>query len=175
MNRAYCSKCCKDVIYSISERPTVQVIWGRKYNFTERVAHCNNCDTELHIQALAEENKHEYDKEFRKINGIIEPEKLDEIMVKYDIKKSTLALVLGWGVNTFSRHCNGVTPSRPYSDVLLQIYDDPDCFIRYLEKNKNLIPQKSYMRSLSAALKHKGIDTTQNDMALFTNNCLKEN
>lgn len=170
MNRAYCSKCCKDVIYSVSERPTVQVIWGRKYNFTEKVAHCNDCGTELYMHDLAEENKDEHNKEFRRINGIIEPEKLDEILLKYDIKKSSLALVLGWGVNTFSRHCNGVTPSRPYSDVLLQIYDDPDCYIRYLERHKNLIPHKSYVRSLAAALKLKGIDTTQNDAMSFTNN-----
>ena len=155
MNRAYCSKCNEEVIYLISERPTVKLMRGRKYTFTEKFALCSVCDTEIHIPALIEENTIEHNKEFREINGIIEPEKIEEIMQKYNITKSSLGLILGWGGNTFARYSNGDIPSRQYSDILWQIYYDPDCYIRHLEMRKSLIPLKAYRISLDAALELK--------------------
>ena len=84
-------------------------------------------------------------------NSTIPLEHILEIPKKYGIGKRPLSLLLNWGEMTFSRYCNGDTPSKQYSDILMQIYSDPEFYLSLLEKNKdNLKSLAAYEKSRNA-------------------------
>ena len=80
---------------------------------------------------------------------IITKEEIEEILEKYQIGKKPLSLVLGWGENTIIRYLDGQIPDSFHSDILLKIKEDYHEFLRYLEKNKELITPLAYKKAIS--------------------------
>lgn len=65
--------------------------------------------------------------------------------------KRPLSLLLGWGEQTFSRYCDGVMPTKQYSEILQKLYEDPTYYAEILENNKyNLKTIASYEKSKRA-------------------------
>lgn len=81
--------------------------------------------------------------------GIITKEEIEEILEKYQIGKKPLSLVLGWGEITIIRYLDGQIPDSFHSDILLKIKEDYYEFLRYLEKNKDLITPLAYKKAIS--------------------------
>ena len=98
---------------------------------------------------------------------IITKEEIEEILEKYQIGKKPLSLVLGWGEITIIRYLDGQIPDSFHSDILLKIKEDYHEFLRYLEKNKELITPLAlqkilyYIEGFSLALLHRKIFYTE--------------
>ena len=78
---------------------------------------------------------------------------IDDISEKYNISKTSLSLVLGWGEKTIYRYYNSKCPKEK-AVLLDKVYNNSFLFMEYLEENKNLITKISYKKS-KEALKNK--------------------
>ena len=80
-------------------------------------------------------------------NRIIEREEINEILEKYNIGKKPLSIVLGWGEVTIIRYLDGQIPDQFHSDILREIKEDYHEFLKYLEKNRELITDIAYKKA----------------------------
>ena len=74
---------------------------------------------------------------------VITKKEIEEILIKYNIGKKPLSLVLGWGEVTIIRYLDGNIPDKLHSNVLFSIKNNPNLLLEYLEKNKKLIILKN--------------------------------
>ena len=81
---------------------------------------------------------------------IVTKEQIEQILVSYGIGKKPLSMLLGWGETTICRYLDGDTPSEKYSNVLLNIFNDPYAYLKILEKNKANVTELAYTKSLKA-------------------------
>ncbi|GKX29624.1 hypothetical protein SH1V18_21040 [Vallitalea longa] len=136
-NLVFCEECRNDVTYTITEEKMNGTLKGESYEYMGKVARCTECGKEVYVAEINDYNLKALYDVYRKRNGIIALDKVLEISEKYSIGKRPLSLLLGWGEQTFSRYCDGDIPSKQYSDILQQIYDDPNYYNEILEQNKN--------------------------------------
>ena len=146
--KVFCEECRNDVEYVVKETRMVGSIKDETYQYMGKVAHCTECDSEIYVDEVNDYNlKMLYD-EYRKENDIISLEHIREICKKYGIGKRPLSLLLGWGEQTFSRYYEGDIPTKQYSNILKNIYEDPSFYLNLLEDNKNnLKSEKAYQKS----------------------------
>jgi predicted transcriptional regulator len=100
----------------------------------------------------------------------ITKEQISDILTKYDIGKSPLSLLLGWGEKTLTRYCDGKSePSKSYVEMLQRISDEPDYYLSLLESNKDKISSVAYKKSQEAAqelLKNKMQDAEYSEVVI---------
>jgi uncharacterized phage-associated protein len=150
-NIAYCPECHKTVKFIMRREGQLGTIKGEKYPYSAMVASCVHCGEELDV--YNDENlKLLYDA-YREAHNIIPLEKIREIPAMYGIGKRMLSLLLGWGEQTFTRYYNGYVPTKQYSDVLKEMYDNPSHYSAILEKGRNSINELTYRRSKLAIQK----------------------
>ena len=150
-NKSFCEVCRNDVSYIVKEQRMEGTLKGEKYSYIGKVARCAECGAEVYSANVNDFNlKALYDC-YREKNGIIALEKILAIPLKYAIGKRPLSILLGWGEQTFSRYCDGDMPTKQYSEILQQLYDDPIYYEKLLEENKsNLKTTTSYEKSKRA-------------------------
>lgn len=144
----FCEECRRDVEYEVTSVKKIEALKGEEYEYIGKEATCKECNSELFVPYIEDENlKLLYDS-YRQKNDLISLEKIIEIPQKYNIGKRPLSLLLGWGEMTFSRYCDGYLPTSQYSEVLKKIYDEPSYYMQLLESNKeNLKSKISYEKS----------------------------
>ena len=150
-NRIFCAECKNDVEYTVTTKNISGALKGENYDYEGQIAHCSECGEKLYVAHIEDANLKVLYDTYRINNGIISLEYILEIPNKYNIGKRPLSLLLGWGELTFTRYCEGDMPSKQYSDILQQIYDNPYFYLELLEKNKeNLNSLKPYEKSKKA-------------------------
>lgn len=145
----FCENCRNDSAYYVENVAMKSTLKGEEYIYTGKKAICSECNSEVYVAGLEDENLKALYDIFRQKNGIISLEKILEIPQKYNIGKRPLSLLLNWGEMTFSRYCEGDMPTKLYSDTLQKIYYEPDFYLSLLEENKG------YLKSLAAYEKSK--------------------
>ena len=160
-NLVFCESCRDDVSYSTTPARMTGTIKNRKYSYSGKEAHCVRCNAPVYVPEINDYNLHALYDVYRTQNGIISLEHILEIPKKYNIGKRPLSLLLGWGEQTFSRYCEGDMPTRQYSEILMNIYQDPKYYSEILEAGKsNLKSETAYTKSRKAvdALLYTGCD-----------------
>ncbi len=145
----FCNECNHEVIIEGASTTLKGKLKGQTY-FYEGEIPLSNCghnivDDEINIQNL----KALHDT-YRRENGIISLEKIQEIPAKYDIGKRPLSNLLEWGELTFSRYFEGDIPSKAYSKILEEVYNNPAKYLDILETNKHFISVRAYQKSAKA-------------------------
>lgn len=145
MNRktAFCEHCRKDVLYTEKDEYIVTKLKSEPYRYYGKVAVCDECNNEIFVNEINDNNLHQLYTEFRKQHDIISLERIMEIPKKYNIGKRPLSLLLGWGEQTFSRYYDGDIPSQQYSAILQKIYEEPEYYFSILESNKEKLKSLS--------------------------------
>lgn len=148
-NKAFCEECRRDVEYSLETVMMKGNLKGEEYEYAGERAICSTCEKEVYVAEVEDRNLKSLYDAYREKNGIISMEKILEIPQKYCIGKRPLSLLLGWGEMTFSRYCDGDMPTKQYSEMLQNIYDEPKYYKTLLETNKeNLKSQQAYEKSM---------------------------
>lgn len=80
---------------------------------------------------------------------IITKAEIEEILIKYNIGKKPLSLLLGWGEITIIRYLDGGIPDKLHSDVLFSIKKDHNKLLDYLDSNRDLITTLAYKKVIS--------------------------
>lgn len=149
----FCEECRKDVAYSIESASMKNILKGEEYIYTGKKAMCFECNAEVYVAEIEDENLKALYNAYRKKNGIISLEKILEIPQKYNIGKRPLSLLLGWGEMTFTRYCDGDMPTKQYSEMLQKIYNEPAFYLSMLEENNgNLKSPTAYEKSKCVVL-----------------------
>jgi len=158
----FCTECREDVNYTVADELLKNDLKGVEYEFNGKKAVCAKCGSEVYVPEILDFNLKSLYDVYRKKNGIISLEKILELPKKYGIGKRPLSLLLGWGEMTFSRYYEGDMPSKQYSEILQKIYDDPEYYLGFLEKNKdNLKSLNAYEKSKLKTQELLGIKNKQ--------------
>ena len=147
-NRTFCEECRKDVPFNVVEKQMSGVLKGEQYEYSGEAAICTDCGSEVYVAVIEDNNLKALYDAYRKHHSIISLENILELSEKYGIGKRPLSLLLGWGEMTLSRYCDGDIPTKQYSAILQQLYDDPSYYRGLLETHKkNLKSDLAYERS----------------------------
>lgn len=150
---AFCETCRKDAAYYIKTVAMKNTLKGEEYAYAGKKAFCSECNAEVYVNELEDENLKALYDAYRQKNGIISLENILEIPQKYNIGKRPLSLLLNWGEMTFSRYCEGDMPTKQYSDTLQRVYNEPEFYLSILEENKgNLKSLAAYEKSKRSTL-----------------------
>ncbi len=149
--KVFCEECRNDVSYVVKEVPMSGTLREHSYSYIGKEARCVDCGSLIFVPELSDSNLRALYDEYRKANGIIALEQIQEIPEKYNIGKRPLSLLLGWGEQTFSRYYDGDMPTKQYSGILARIYNEPLFYSQLLEANKdNLKSTLAYEKSRRA-------------------------
>ena len=148
--KVYCPYCKKEVEYRIEKRD-IKEFKGIKVNTFENVAICNECNEDLYVNEIENENNERIFKIYRKIANIITPQDIVNLRNKYDISQRELTAILGFGKMTINRYERGGLPSKSQSDYIRLLIDNEIEFMNRVKTayEKNEISEKTYKKIVS--------------------------
>ena len=148
--KVYCPYCKKEVEYRIEKR-NIKEFKGIEVNTFENVAICNECNEDLYVNEIENENNERIFKIYRKIANIITPQDIVNLRNKYDISQRELTSILGFGKMTINRYERGGLPSKSQSDYIKLLIDNEIEFVNRAKTayEKNEISEKTYKKIIS--------------------------
>ena len=148
--KVYCPYCKKEVEYRIEKRD-IKGFKGIEVNTFENVAICNECNEDLYVNEIENENNERIFKIYRKIANIITPQDIVNLRNKYDISQRELTAILGFGKMTINRYERGGLPSKSQSDYIRLLIDNEIEFVNRVKAayEKNEISEKTYKKIVS--------------------------
>lgn len=148
--KVYCPYCKKEVEYKIEKRE-LKEFRGIEVNTFENVAICNECNEDLYVNEIENENNERIFKIYRKIANIITPQDIVNLRNKYDISQRELTAILGFGKMTINRYERGGLPSKSQSDYIRLLIDNEIEFVNRVKAayEKNEISEKTYKKIVS--------------------------
>lgn len=151
--KGFCEECRDYVDFTIEEVKRNKEIRGKSIEYIAKTAFCSECNSEIFVSELRNQNLEMIDRNYRLAENLIQVYEIIEVLEKYNIGKRPLSLVLGWGEGTLSRYLDGDIPSRQYSDVLKRLKTDSGFMLELLEKSKSKITERAYTNCLQATQK----------------------
>ena len=148
--RVYCPYCKKEVEYRIEKRD-LKEFRGIEANTFENVAICNECNQDLYVNKIEDENNERIYKIYREKANIIKAEDIIKLREKYDISQRELTSILGFGKMTINRYERGGLPTKSQSDYIKLLIENDDKFIEKVKEayEKNNINEKTYKKIVS--------------------------
>ena len=148
--RVYCPYCKKEVEYKIEKRE-LKEFRGIEVNTFENVAICNECNQDLYVNKIEDENNERIYKIYREKANIIKAEDIVKLREKYDISQRELTAILGLGKMTINRYERGGLPTKSQSDYIKLLIENEDKFIEKVNEayENNNITEKTYKKIVS--------------------------
>ena len=148
--RVYCPYCKKEVEYKIEKRD-LKEFRGIEVNTFEEVAICNECNEDLYVNEIENENNERIYQIYREKTNIIRVEDIIKLREKYDISQRELTSILGFGKMTINRYERGGLPTKSQSDYIKLLIENDDKFIEKVKEayEKNSINEKTYNKIIS--------------------------
>ena len=148
--KVYCPYCKKEVEYKIEKRE-LKEFRGIEVNTFENVAICNECNQDLYVNKIEDENNEIIYKIYREKANIIKAEDIVKLREKYDISQRELTAILGLGKMTINRYERGGLPTKSQSDYIKLLIENEDRFIEKVKEayENNIITEKTYKKIVS--------------------------
>lgn len=145
--KVYCPYCKKEVEYKIEKRE-LKEFRGIEVNTFENVAICNECNQDLYVNKIEDENNERIYKIYREKANIIKAEDIVKLRKKYDISQRELTAILGFGKMTINRYERGGLPTKSQSDYIKLLIENEDKFIEKVNEayENNNITEKTYKK-----------------------------
>lgn len=150
MNETFCIACKKKVEYEHRIESKAVVIRDKEYVFDIVNSYCIECGAPVAEHGLADYNVAEIDRQYRKAEGIVSAEDIENMLDVYNIGQGPLGLALGFGEVTIKRYLEGQTPSKEYSDIIKSHCENPSLLRESLEANKEKISNAAYNKAIEA-------------------------
>jgi len=150
--RTFCPECRKDVKYQIKELVEKKEVRGLEFEYTAERAYCNECESEIFIPELHDQNLKKIDAAYREKAEVIKVSEIKEIVEQYNTGKRPLSLLLGWGETTLTRYLDGDIPSKSYSETLKKVKSDYNYMRQLAAENKDKVSEKAF-NNLMASIK----------------------
>lgn len=148
--KVYCPYCKNEVEYKIEQRE-LKEFRGIEVNTFENVAICNECNQDLYVNKIEDENNERIYKIYREKANIIKAEDIVKLREKYDISQRELTAILGFGKMTINRYERGGLPTKSQSDYIKLLIENEDKFIEKVNEayENNNITEKTYKKIVS--------------------------
>ena len=148
--RVYCPYCKKEVEYKI-EKKDLKEFRGIEVNTFENIAICNECNQDLYVNEIEDENNERIYQIYREKTNIIKAEDIIKLREKYDISQRELTAILGFGKMTINRYERGGLPTKSQSDYIKLLIENDDKFVEKVKEayEKNNINDKTYNKIIS--------------------------
>ena len=148
--KVYCPYCKKEVEYKIEKRE-LKEFRRIEVNTFENVAICNECNQDLYVNKIEDENNERIYKIYREKANIIKAEDIVKLREKYDISQRELTAILGFGKMTINRYERGGLPTKSQSDYIKLLIENEDRFIEKVKEayENNNITEKTYKKIVS--------------------------
>lgn len=164
MNIEYCLMCDKNVTVNIVDKKKKYQDDQINIEYDGKVAKCPICGEELFNDYVNEYNRNQIKKQYEIENKIITIDEIQQILVKYNIGKRPLSLLLGFGEITITRYIDGYVPTIKNSILLKTILDSPSDYYSILQMNKNNIKPTAFNKSEETT--RKLLDINQEDKTI---------
>lgn len=164
--KVYCYECDKDVNVIIKEKNINMCIKGVEFSFVGNIAYCEECNNEVYLSELDDENIKKGNEVYRGKTGIIKVQEINNLLQKYNIGKEPLSDLLGWGHKTINRYCTGLMPSKEYSDRLKEL-SNPYKMYELFQSRKEVLTEvaaKKLETSIQKAIELSLEDTKINNI-----------
>lgn len=145
-NIDFCEICLDDKHYTVKEEEKIDYARGKEIKYIRKQAYCTECNSPMYIPQINDENLETLYSKIREVDNIISVDEIQEILIKYNIKKRPLSLLLGWGEVTITRYLDGDLPTQNYSDKLKLVLKNVDQMSKILEDNKDKISEVAYKK-----------------------------
>ena len=151
MEKFFCENCNKKVNYDIRKN-TIKEYKGQIVNVEENIAVCNECNNDIFVPDIENDNLKRLYAKYGELTGIISTQELIKFREKYNISQRELVAVLGWGKMTINRYEKGALPNKSHSDILKDIIFNEEKFKSTVKDalGANRITQKTYDKLLSS-------------------------
>lgn len=122
----------------IKEQKITYNVKGTPVTFLEKLLIDDSTGEEIFDPKLEQENDINLYNEYRKIKGLLLPEKIKEIRKKFGVTQTIFAKVLGLGDKTIARYENGSLQDMAQNNLIKAVSERPIYFLELLRDCKKL-------------------------------------
>lgn len=140
MDKQYCPCCKKEVSTDIRKVTESYTIKGQEMTVESNIRFCKNCESPILDEALDQKNIEKVYSLYRQENGLLTPEQIKNIRLKYGVTQVTFAKILGLGDKTIARYENGSLQDAAQNSLIF-LAKIPSNFKILFEKNKQLLSE----------------------------------
>ena len=136
----FCPECWCTVEARIESRPEAHVVRETEIETVSEIAVCPLCGTDIGDSRLEDANIQRAYDVYRKTRGVIFPQQIKELRVKYGISQKSLGVLLGIGEASIVRYEDGSLPSNSNNMLLRSALND-SFIAEAFRQNGSLIPR----------------------------------
>lgn len=136
---AFCEYCMNENEYKIHNTNRTSILNNESIDYIAKEAICNICENEIFVSEICDYNLKNLYSEYKKKHNIIGFKEIRHVLIKYCINGEALSLLLGWNGKTISRYLDRDMITDSHSDILKNIYKNPDYYSMILQTNKERI------------------------------------
>lgn len=132
--------------------PETNTFKNIQVNYEATYFYCDQADEYYSDEQMITANDIRMKNAYRKQIGLLTTEDIIAIRAKFGISQSDLCLLLGWGEKTITRYESHQVQDAAHDTILRKLNEDPEWFLKLLEKAKGKILDSSYRKYLQTAI-----------------------
>ena len=117
---------------------------GKKVSCDAEYYYCDRAEEFYADERQIRENDKRLKDAYRQAEGLLTPEDIIAVRLKYGISQSDLCALLGWGAKTITRYESHQVQDMAHDAILKKIDNDPEWFISLLLEAKERIAPASF-------------------------------
>ncbi|MBO5412686.1 MAG: type II toxin-antitoxin system MqsA family antitoxin [Clostridia bacterium] len=141
LNYCYCDVCEKETDTYEKEIEDIFQVKDEKIQAKIKIRICKTCGNEVYDEKLEKENEIKVYNIYRERKGLLLPEEIKKIRMKYDMTQAAFARILGFGEKTITRYERGAIQDIAH-DNLIRLMNDEKNMKKLYEKNKDFLTFK---------------------------------
>ena len=124
---------------------------GEEIVYSGVYEYCEYADEMFESEEMINVNRLKLIDVYRAKVGLLNSSQIVALREKYKLSQKDFSEMLEWGLATITRYENHQVQDRVHDDVMRKLDMDPVWFIELLERSKERLKPKVYLRSLEAA------------------------
>lgn len=152
-----CFDCMQEHEIQIVKVKENNIFKNEEISFEAEYDYCENTEGFLESEEQIKKNDLAMKDAFREQQGLLTSAKIKRIRDKYHMSQKRFSETLGWGTSTIIRYENHQVQDRAHDDILRKIDADPKWFVDMLNRAKEEIGLKHYIRAYKIAIEEMNI------------------
>lgn len=149
--RKLCLCCMEEHEVSYVRLKEKNLFKGQEIEYDVICEYCEIADEYISSDNMISANDISLKDAYREKFGFLKSNEIADIRQKYGISQSDLAILLGWGEKTITRYESHQVQDNAHDTILRKINEDPEWYIRLLEKNKDKFSSSTYTKYYDTA------------------------
>ncbi len=147
-----CFDCMKEHEIQVVKVEENNVFKNKEVFFEAEYDYCENTDEFLENEEQIKNNDLAMKDAYREQQGLLTSDQIKKIREKYRMSQKRFSETLGWGTATIIRYENHQVQDRAHDDILRKIDADPKWFLEMLNRVKEDIGIKHFVKSYKNAV-----------------------